>query len=156
MLPCTGEDPPTHVFTNWSMRSTPKHVCYGWLGSLLSWSAHMVHLSNASWHCWIVCCFWERFTWSFWGIFYLFSLQEEPSSNARPTRADWMFGWLVLSDLTATEWDLAEPISCSWCGWSLEGIEDAWVTCGEDCMWSRCVSITFLGVCNHVVVPPWF
>ena len=31
------------------------------------------------------------------GVFCVF-LQEEHSSNARPTRADQMFGWLTLSE----------------------------------------------------------
>ena len=29
----------------------------------------MVHLSNAGWHCWIMYCFWGRFTWRFFTDF---------------------------------------------------------------------------------------
>ena len=48
---------------------------------------------------------------------------------------------------------LTELITRSWCGCSLEGVWDTWVACSEDCMWSRHVSITFWGVCNHVARP---
>ena len=53
-------------------------------------SIHMVHLSYVGWHCWIMYCFWGGFTWGF----SFFFPQEEHSSNAGPTRADWCSdGW---------------------------------------------------------------
>ena len=98
--------------------------------------------SNTSWHCWIMCCFWERFTWSSW-VFFFFS----PGRTLKQCRTHQ--GWFECSDgwhcqiLQPLTWDLAELISCSWRGCSLEGVWDTRVACSEDCMWSRHVSITF-------------
>ena len=62
----------------------------------------------------------------------------------------WVHG--DLADLDKRQ-DLTELIFWWWHGCALEGIEDAWVSCGEDHMWSRRVLITFWGVCNHVARP---
>ena len=143
-------------FHNWSTRS---HKCRltvrRWLVmcALFTEALHGAS-SNVGWHCWIVYCFWGRFTWSFF--------QEEHLSNAGPTRADQCSdGWhcqvlvgfclgSMLTWRTSIGTDQTELIFWWWRGCALEGIEDAWVACGEEHMWSQRVSITFWGVCNHV------
>ena len=68
-------------------------LLYGQLGSLLPLeSAYMVHRSYVGWHCWIVYCFWGRFTWSFW------SFSQGRTLKQCRTHQSWsMFGWLALS-----------------------------------------------------------
>ena len=144
MLPCTGEDYWCSFTTGQWGRHRSMFVLQLTGFPFISESAHMVHCPTRVGTVGS-CVAFERDSPGAFGVFFIFFLQGEPSSNAGPTRADWMFGWLVLSDLTATEWDLVELISCSWHGWSLERVWDARVACGEDCMWSWHVSITFWG-----------
>ena len=118
-------------------------TCYGrWLCYFASlWRPYMVHRPTRVGTVGSCIAFEGRFTWSSFS-----SLQEEHWSNAGPTRADQMFGWLALSG--------PEPVNCErgtcqswsprwWRGCSLEVFWDTRVACSEDYMWSRHVSITF-------------
>ena len=98
--------------------------------------------SNASWHCWIVCCFWEiHLELLGYFLFLFFSRKNPQAMQDPPGLIECSDGWHC--QIPAATWDLAELISCSWRGCSLEGVGDTRVACSEDCMWSRHVSITF-------------
>ena len=133
-----------HALTqlHWSMSTTLMYwrwLCYACFSSRRPYMVHRpTRVGTVG-----LCVAFERDSPGALGVFFIIFFPGRTLKQCRTHQGWLMFRWLALSDPTATDWDLAELISCSWRGCSLEEVWDTRVACSEDCMWSRHVLITF-------------